>query len=329
MIGKKRAMQDEPNANARKIGDDNAEINWKLRSIPPAHYLFKIENFSLLSDAKAECFRFADFEVGGYKWKLSVYPRGNKERKGDGYISLYLVLSESNNLTLNQEVNVNFKLFVYDYMRDKYLIIQDYNEEVRRFRGIKREWGFDKLISVANFKDDSNGYLYFDDCCMFGAEIFVIENGYIGECLSMVKKPADNTYTWAIENISELDLYSTESEVFSIGGTKWSILVYLKGDSFEKGKKLSIFLKLVDDANFDHGRKLYAEFMFRVRNQLVGKHYELQGLNHHFEPSKKTWGFLKFMSLLDLDDNLKGFTQNNSLIVEVEIQAMAMIKGLS
>ncbi|XP_055960086.1 uncharacterized protein LOC130014955 [Mercurialis annua] len=257
----------------------SSEINWKLRSLPPAHYIFNIQNFSLLSDAKAESFHSAEFEVGGYKWKLSVYPGGNKKKNGDGYVSLYLVLSESNKLTFNQEVNVYFKLFVYDHIRGNYWIIQ----------GIKREWGFDKLVSVTDFKNESNGYLT-DDCCIFGAEILVVENANKGECLSMVKKPANNKYTWTIHRFSELNsLYSTDSEKFAIGDTKWGLRVYPKGGEEEEGKSLSIYLLLNDNASSEPGRKLYAEYLLRVRNQFEEKHREEEA-HDEFE-SKNGWGY--------------------------------------
>ncbi|XP_050211202.1 uncharacterized protein LOC126661399 [Mercurialis annua] len=321
MIRSIQAMENESKARS------NAEVSWKLRSLPPTDYIFKIENFSLLSDSLAECFRSADFGVGGYKWKLSVSPGGNKEKKGHGYVSLYLVLSESNKFTFNQEVNVNFKLFVYDHIRDNYWTVQDTDEKVRRFQGIKREWGFDKLVSVSDFEDESNGYLK-DDCCIFGAEIFVIENCSKGECLSMVKNPANNMYTWKIQNFSELDKqYCTESEKFAIGGSKWSIDVHPKGDSRAKGKSLSIFLRLNDDATFEHGRKLYAEFILRVRNQFEGKHHEMEG-KYEFV-SKRGWGFVDYMSLNDLNDKSKGFIHDNTLIVEVEFQVMTVLKELS
>ncbi|XP_050211395.1 uncharacterized protein LOC126661584 [Mercurialis annua] len=320
MIGRKGVMEDESNARAKE--DNNAEISWKLRSLPPAHYIFKIENLSLLSDAKAECFRSADFEVGAYKWKLSVYPRENKKRNGDGHISLYLVLSNSNELTFNQEVNVNFKLFVYDHIRDNYWTVQDTDEKVRRFQGIKREWGFDKLVSVTDFKDESNGYIM-DNCCIFGAEVFVIDNASKGECLSMVKKPEKNTYIWTIQKISQLDSSYIKSEEFAIGGSKWRIRLYPKGNLKTKVKSLSIFLRLEDDATFENGRKLYVEYMLRVRNQFEGEHCEKEG-QFEFE-SKDGWGFSNFMSLNDLNDKSKGFIHDNTLIVEVEIQAMTLL----
>lgn len=44
-----------------------------IRDAQPAHYLFKIESFSILSEEKIEKYESDDFEVGGYKWYLLFY----------------------------------------------------------------------------------------------------------------------------------------------------------------------------------------------------------------------------------------------------------------
>ena len=42
---------------------------------------------------------------------------------GSGHISLYLAIVETENLPLGWEIYVNFKLFVFDQIQDKYLTI--------------------------------------------------------------------------------------------------------------------------------------------------------------------------------------------------------------
>ncbi|KAL2927943.1 50S ribosomal protein L11 [Bienertia sinuspersici] len=43
-----------------------------VREVPPAHYIFKIEAFSLLKDALAatdkNCIQSTEFYAGGYAW---------------------------------------------------------------------------------------------------------------------------------------------------------------------------------------------------------------------------------------------------------------------
>ncbi|KAK9006678.1 hypothetical protein V6N11_019012 [Hibiscus sabdariffa] len=112
-----------------------------MRSHPPGHYLFKIESFSLLAEANVENFKSDTFEAGGYQWRLVLYPNGNKRSNGSGYISLYLeiFIEKTQNFSLNWEVNVDFKLFVFDQIRDQYLIIKDMEVPVRRFYEMKKE----------------------------------------------------------------------------------------------------------------------------------------------------------------------------------------------
>ncbi|CAL5359409.1 unnamed protein product [Camellia sinensis] len=124
----------------------NSEVTRSLREIPPAHFIFKIESFSqlsqLLSDAEVQNYESDIFEASGYKWKLSFYPNGDKKRKGEGHISLYL-----------------------------YMTMQDANGKVRRFHRMKTEWGFAQLLPLSTFNDADNGYLICDTC-VFGAEVF-------------------------------------------------------------------------------------------------------------------------------------------------------------
>lgn len=88
---------------------------------------------------------------------------------------------------------------------------------------MKKEWGFDKYISLKEFNESSNGYLV-DDVCVFGAEVFVCKEhfkGGKGECLSMIKSPITYKHIWKIENFSKLDAESYESKIFNAGDQKW------------------------------------------------------------------------------------------------------------
>ncbi|XP_021653845.2 uncharacterized protein LOC110645110 [Hevea brasiliensis] len=311
------------------IKEEQTEIIRELRDLPPAHYIFKIENFSYLSNAKVESYESSDFEVGGYKWRLSLYPKGNKKvNDKNEHVSLYLVLAESNAVPMHKEINVHFKLFVYNQIQDKYLVVQDAKDKVRRFRGAKTEWGFDKLVSLNAFNDASNGYLV-DDCCIFGAEIFVMERTSKGECVSIVKELANSyTYTWKIQKFSNCNQAGYTSPVFVIGGYKWSLTLYPNGYSEEKGKCLSMFLHLEDSKPFNSGQKLYTGFILRLRDQLFGVHRE-QKANNKFCTSANNWGVTKLIPLSDLNDASKGFILDDAVIVEVEITLMTVIKEFS
>ncbi|XP_029128864.1 MATH domain and coiled-coil domain-containing protein At2g05420 [Cajanus cajan] len=243
------------------------------RDLPPAHYLFKIESYSELMNTEVEKYETNVFEAGGYKWKLILYPNGNIKSNGSGYVSLYLAIADTQKFSNGWEVNVNFKLFVFDKKNDNYLTIQDADGTVRKFHEKKTVWGFDQLISLETLLDSSKGYLV-EDSCFFGAEVFVISQSGKWESLSMVKEPAHGTFTWKIENFSTLNETSHLSKSFTVGARDWKLRVYPKGDSQERGKYLSVFLKLTDCEKFPPNRTVYAKFKFGILDQLRNKYLE-------------------------------------------------------
>ncbi|KAE9447079.1 hypothetical protein C3L33_21022, partial [Rhododendron williamsianum] len=281
-----------------------------LRDVPPAHYTLKLTSFSLFRDAKVGNYESGEFEAGGYKWKLCIYPNGNAKMNVKGHISCYLEMADTETLPPGWEVNVSFKLFVFDQVRDKYLTIQ--------------EWGFDQFLSLDTFNDASNGYLI-DDCCVFGAEVFVIKYTGKGESASMVKNPARNIYTWRIDNFSAVDQYIRKSEEFVIGGHKWKLEIYPKGDSSSKGESVSLYLRLADCKNLPFHRKMYAEFKLRMRDEVHGNHKEMT-VGKWFSDLYASWGYADFMALSELNVASNGFMVSGVVIVEAEITLISSFK---
>ncbi|KAK8593888.1 hypothetical protein V6N12_045961 [Hibiscus sabdariffa] len=173
--------------------------------------------------------------------RLVLYPNGNKRSNGSGYISLYLEIEKTENFSLHWEVNVDFKLFVFDQIRDQYLAIKDIEVPVRRFYEMKKEWGFSQLLSQETFKNGDNGYLV-EDCCIFGAELLIIEPPPELGQLSMIKNPSGGTIRWKIENFSLLDQKVYYSPVQSVGDIKWYLMVYPKGHLEGEGTHFSCLI---------------------------------------------------------------------------------------
>ncbi|XP_059654711.1 MATH domain and coiled-coil domain-containing protein At3g58250-like [Cornus florida] len=136
-----------------------AELKRTLRDVQPSHYIFKIQSFSMLLKNIGN-YESGVFEAGSYKWKLSFYPNGNKKRKGkDQYISLYLAVSDTANLPSDWEIIVNFKLFVFDHIRDKYLTVEGKGECLSTTKLLRNKiytWKVDKF-------SDSEEYLWSDE----------------------------------------------------------------------------------------------------------------------------------------------------------------------
>ena len=100
------------------------------------------------------------------------------------------------------------------------------NDKPRRFRAIKNEHGFPKLLSLSTLNDAANGYLI-DDCCIFGAEVFVTNCTGKGESFSIIKEPQSGFFTWKVENFSKIQEECMQSTVFTVGGLKWYELIVI------------------------------------------------------------------------------------------------------
>ena len=99
----------------------------------------------------------------------------------------------------------------------------DANGAFKYFDKWRTEHGWAQLIPVDDFNDPCNGYLV-DDCCVFGAEVFVIQpSSGNEETLTVVKEPIGRTYSWSIKKFSKLNDNLQYSNEFIVGGKKWYV----------------------------------------------------------------------------------------------------------
>ncbi|KAL9832800.1 MATH domain and coiled-coil domain-containing protein [Arabidopsis thaliana] len=85
----------------------------------------------------------------------------------------------------------------------------------------------------------------------------------------MESEEVDNKFTWVIKNFSTLQYDKIYSDPFVIGGCKWHLLAYPKGNKFNNS--LSLYL-VVDDARaLPCGWRRYAQFSLTIINQLTDK----------------------------------------------------------
>ncbi|XP_042508648.1 uncharacterized protein LOC122084455 isoform X2 [Macadamia integrifolia] len=307
--------------------DSKEVVSRTIRDEPPTHFELRIKSFSLLLESSLERYDSGNFEAGGYKWKLCLYPKGNKDVNGEeGHISLYLEILETDSLSPGWEVHALFRFFVLDQRRDKYLTLQDANGKARRFRASKTQSGFDRLISLNEFNDPTNGYVV-KDTCVFGAEVFVQKESVAGkgECLLITAGPVSCNHTWKIKKFSELVGESHFSEVFTASGHKWRVNVWPKGNAEEKGKNLSLFLELNDSTTLPPGRGVYVEAQLRVVDQVNGKHMERK-LQKWFNNSTNVWGWGSFLFLDSLRDQSEGFLVKDVCIIEAHLLIIGAIE---
>ncbi|KAL5702556.1 hypothetical protein ACHQM5_027762 [Ranunculus cassubicifolius] len=297
-----------------------------IRDDPPAHFTFAIQSFSLLTKCSVEKYDTCTFEAGGYTWKLSLYPNGNKNKTVKEHLSLYLVLADTSSLPPGWNVNVVFRFFLFDQLQDKYLTLEDAKATGTRFHGMKTEWGFDEFISFKSFNDPSNGYLI-DDECVLGAEVFVIKERCrgIGERLSMIKGPVVTKNTWKIQNFIKLNQEKEclESEPFTAGDHKWIVRMYPQGFGEGKDNCVSLYLVLADSKALPAGRTVYTDFTLRFMSQWAEKIIQYKA-NYWFSESKEISGWAKFLPHHYVSPLLK-----DSFTVEAELTVMGVSNKLA
>ncbi|CAL8991019.1 unnamed protein product, partial [Prunus brigantina] len=297
--------------------DEQDGILRTISDAPPTHYMIKIQSLSLLSVHSLEKYESAEFEAGGYKWKLVFYPNGNKSKNVKEHISLYLVLAGANAPKTCWEVHASFRLFLLDQNTGMYFALQEQNE--RCFHGMKLDWGFDKCLSLKAFTDASNGFLV-EDTCVFGAEVFVRKERSTckGECLSMIKGAIMYKHVWKIDNFSKLNAESYDSETFIAGDQKWKIKLYPKGRDGAASGHLSLYLALADPTSLPPTSKIYAQYTLRLVNEYSSYHREYK-VSWWFSASSPMWGWPRFITVTWLKNTDYRFLVNDSCTVEAEV----------
>ncbi|KAL2926644.1 Ubiquitin carboxyl-terminal hydrolase 12, partial [Bienertia sinuspersici] len=100
---------------------------------------------------------------------------------------------------------------------------EDGDARDKRFTALKNEWGIPKLLPLKSFTNACNGFLV-NDCCVFGAEILVRNGQVKRSILSHLESKSERSYTWKIEEFSNLSNNRLDSPVFSFGEWSWYVL---------------------------------------------------------------------------------------------------------
>ncbi|XP_044487671.1 MATH domain and coiled-coil domain-containing protein At3g58400-like isoform X3 [Mangifera indica] len=295
---------------------------------PPTHYTVKIQLFSVLLKNVVEKYDSGVFEAGGYKWKLVLYPNGNKSKNVKEHISLYLAIADASSLTHGWQVYAVVRLFLLDQNKDNYLIVQDAPGRERHFHRLKLELGFDQYIPLTVFNDASNGYLV-EDSCVFGAEVFVCKETITGkgECLSMIKDAPPVRHVWKVESFSKSNEECYRSKVSMAGDHKWKIQLYPKGRHHGTNTHLSLYLALANVSTLTPGSKIYVEFVLRIQDQLQGMHVSGKA-KHWFSTSQREYGWPRFMSFIYLNNTSTGCLVKDVCVVEAEVTVLGISGAL-
>ncbi|KAH7866206.1 hypothetical protein Vadar_017070 [Vaccinium darrowii] len=137
-----------------------------------------------------------------------------------------------------------------------------------------------------------------------------------------VDDPPSARFTWTIENFTRLNTKKLYSEIFLVGGYKWRVLIFPKGNNVEH---LSMYLDVADSATLPYGWSRYAQFSLAVINQLTNKFTVRKDTQHQFNARESDWGFTSFMPLGELYDPSRGYLVNDTVVVEADVAVRKVV----
>ncbi|EYU41008.1 hypothetical protein MIMGU_mgv1a018450mg [Erythranthe guttata] len=301
----------------------------ETREIPPAHFLIKIESFSLLDSYETK-----KFAAGGYDWRLIINPNGDDNDKDCEYVSVNLAMADTSSLPANWEVNALFSISLFNQISGNYLS----SLGVRRsFLGMKSQWGLSNFISKKILLDQSNGYLI-NDTCVFGAEVFVIKREAVTEYLSLKKDVIPYKRDWTISNFSQLGDYF--DIIFNSVINIRKISLDPRGNGEGTGSHVSIFLYYLGS------ERVEACYTICIKNQVNDEPKKRTGKSTtskiysrscrlstnwfsggtSWYSSQPAWGWPTFIELDTINDPKKGLVVNDSCLLNIEISLQALAK---
>ncbi|XAR53555.1 Ubiquitinyl hydrolase 1 [Bertholletia excelsa] len=137
-----------------------------------------------------------------------------------------------------------------------------------------------------------------------------------------VEDPQSVRFTWTIENFSRLNTKKLYSEIFYVGGYKWRVLIFPKGNNVDH---LSMYLDVADSATLPYGWSRYAQFSLAVINQVQNKYTVRKETQHQFNARESDWGFTSFMPLGELYDPSRGYLVNDTVVVEADVAVRRIV----
>lgn len=137
-----------------------------------------------------------------------------------------------------------------------------------------------------------------------------------------VDEPQLSRYTWRIDNFSRLNVKKLYSDPFTVGGYKWRVLIFPKGNNVDC---LSMYLDVAESVSLPYGWCRYAQFSLAVVNQLNPKYTVKKETQHQFNQRESDWGFTSFMHLNEIYDPSKGYLVNDSIVIEADVVVRKVI----
>ncbi|XP_065851904.1 ubiquitin C-terminal hydrolase 12-like [Euphorbia lathyris] len=125
-----------------------------IKDPPDGTFTWKIEKFSTLKNKR----HYSEvFSAGGYKWKLSLYPKGQFEK--DHALSLYINLIANKATPHQANVYVEYEFLIKDQVNG---IHSEYKDSDWFGNSTNWGWGYKSFMLLKKLHDASKGFLVKD-----------------------------------------------------------------------------------------------------------------------------------------------------------------------
>ncbi|XP_028777635.1 MATH domain and coiled-coil domain-containing protein At3g58270-like [Neltuma alba] len=128
--------------------------NQQTSHLPKEKFVWRIENFSKLKSKKLYS---ETFIMGGYPWRILIFPKGNNVDS----LSLYLDVADSRSLPHGWSRYARFSLAVINQLKGKYTVEK---ETQHCFNSKESDWGFTTFMTLSELHDPNKGYIVGDTC---------------------------------------------------------------------------------------------------------------------------------------------------------------------
>ncbi|ESQ30833.1 hypothetical protein EUTSA_v10011998mg, partial [Eutrema salsugineum] len=135
----------------------------------------------------------------------------------------------------------------------------------------------------------------------------------------------DKKFTWVIKNFSSLQSEKIYSDQFVVGGCKWRLLAFPKGN--DKANHFSLYLVVADYNILPIGWRRHVKASFTIVNQFSDKLSQLGETQPWFDRKSPDWGFTEMIALTELKAR-KGFLVNDELIIVVKVYVLEVVGKL-
>eukprot|EP00897_Mesotaenium_endlicherianum_P006819 jgi/Mesen1/6165/ME000317S05299 len=125
-------------------------------------FSWELTGFTKLKDKK----QYSDaFMIGGHKWRVLIFPRGNNV----DFLSIYLDVPETNQLPVGWTRYAHFTLSIVNQIDSKLTIKKDTQHQ---FNARESDWGFTSFMPLGDLFDSSRGFVV-NDKIIINAEVNV------------------------------------------------------------------------------------------------------------------------------------------------------------